>query len=90
MGIFSGVRWIAEQVRDRADQELYDDAPVRQALLDLYRDFEAKRITEAEFEEKEARLVARLAAIEEAKQDDDDETDDEETDDEETDDRASR
>jgi hypothetical protein len=67
MGILRGLLWIAEKIRDQAEAELHDDVPVRQALLDLYRDLETGRIAEAEFDRQEAELVSRLAAIEEGR-----------------------
>lgn len=81
MGLFGAVMWIAGKLRDKADAELHDDAPVRKAMVDLYRQLEAGTIGEAEFELREAELVERLEEIRVARGDGPD-ADDEEGDEE--------
>lgn len=55
-----GVAWVAEQVREQADQEMYDPVVIRQRLDEVERAREAGEIDEDEAVELEEQLIARL------------------------------
>ena len=59
-----GVIFIAEQIHAQAMEELLDEDGVRQELRELYMLLETGKISEAEFEEREAALVERLEELE--------------------------
>ena len=56
-----------EQLAKRAQEEFLDDAVVKQELHEIHALIEAGRISETEFETKEARLLERLEQITRAK-----------------------
>jgi hypothetical protein len=56
-----GVMWVAEQLIDEAERELYDEGNVRRELLQLELDFEDGKIDEQERAEREEELMERLA-----------------------------
>ncbi len=62
--MFKALLWIAEQIKERADAELFDPEPVRAELLLLHRRFELGEIGEAEFDKQEAELIERLERLE--------------------------
>lgn len=64
-GPFQGLLWLADEIRDRAEAELYDDDAVKAELTDLYRTLEAGTITEEEFDRREIELARRLSEIDE-------------------------
>jgi hypothetical protein len=57
------LRFSLEQARAVAEQELLDEAPVREALLLLHLEREEGEITEEQYVEQEALLMQRLQAI---------------------------
>jgi hypothetical protein len=57
-----GTIWIAEQVLEQAESELNDEDVIRAQLMEIDRAREAGEIGEAEAEEAEDILVARLIA----------------------------
>src|ERR1700704_300943 len=61
----AGVRYCIEKVVDYAEQQLTDDEPVREQLLELHIELEEGRVTEDEYAEREAVLLARLREIRE-------------------------
>ena len=63
MAPFNGLLAIFQEVADRAENELYDDAAVRAELVTLYQSLEAGSIQEADFDAREAVLAARLDEI---------------------------
>ncbi len=63
--MFKSLLWIAEQIKERADAELWDPEPVRAALLATHRRFEMGEIGDAEFARKEEELIGRLEYLEE-------------------------
>lgn len=67
MGLLRGLLRVFEEVAERAEQELYNEAAVQAELMELYRKLEAGALSEEEFEEREAELVERLEEIEEHK-----------------------
>ncbi len=71
MGLFSellllplipvrGACWVAGQVADAAERELYDPAPLRDRLAALHRELEEGEIDLAEFEREEESLLLRI------------------------------
>ena len=63
-----GVIFIAEKIHAQAMEELLDEDGVRQELRDIYMLLETGKMSEAEFEEREAVLVERLEELEAYKQ----------------------
>jgi hypothetical protein len=61
----AGVRFCIEKVVEYAEHELNDDEPVREQLLELQIELEEGRVTEDEYTEREAVLLARLREIRE-------------------------
>lgn len=55
-----GVVWVAEQVREQAERELYDPAVIRQRLDEVERAREQGEIDADEAAELEEQLIARL------------------------------
>lgn len=60
----NGLIFIAEKIHAQAMEELLDEEGVRQELRTLYMLLETGKISEAEFEAREAALVERLEEIE--------------------------
>lgn len=56
-----GVAWIAEQVMDELERELYDEDSIRRELLQLELDHEDGLIDEEERRVREEELMERLA-----------------------------
>lgn len=61
----AGIRYCLDKVVEYAEQQLTDDEPVRQELLELHLQLEEGQIGEEEFAEREAVLFARLREIRE-------------------------
>jgi hypothetical protein len=61
----AGIRYCIDKVVEFAEHELTDDAPVREQLLELQLDLEEGRVTEDEYTEREAVLLARLREVRE-------------------------
>ena len=59
----AGIRYCIEKVVDYAEQQLTDDAPVREQLLELQIELEEGRVTDEEYTERETVLLARLRAL---------------------------
>lgn len=59
-GPVMGTAWVAEQLVEEAQRRFYDEATIRQEMLDLERHFADGRMTEREFNEASDRLVQRL------------------------------
>lgn len=56
-----GVVWIAEQVVDELDRQLYDEDNIRRELLQLELEYEDGMIGEEERQMKEQELMERLS-----------------------------
>jgi len=56
-----GVVWIAEQVMEEMERELYDEDSIRRELVQLELDFEDGLIDEEERQVRENALLERLA-----------------------------
>jgi Gas vesicle protein G len=59
-GPVGATAWIAEQMQAVAEREYYDEAAIRQELLELEQRFDAGDLTEDEYEEAADELVERL------------------------------
>ena len=63
-----GPYWIAKKVHGMAMDELLDEDGTRAELKELYMSFENGKISEEEFERREAELIERLEEIESYKE----------------------
>ncbi|MFT7493493.1 MAG: hypothetical protein ACI9RO_000939 [Alteromonas macleodii] len=70
IGPMKGLLWVAEQIKDQADAELYDDTKILLALSELELSFDLEEIELKEFEAQEDVLLQRLQAIRKAKKND--------------------
>ena len=61
----AGVRYCIEKVVEYAEHEANDEEPVREQLLELQIELEDGRVTEDEYVEREAVILARLREIRE-------------------------
>jgi hypothetical protein len=55
-----GTAWVAEQLAEEADRQLYDENQIKRELLQLELDEEEGRMSEAERRNKESELLERL------------------------------
>jgi gas vesicle protein GvpG len=55
--------WLAEQIAEQAENELYDEGAIRAGLLELEAAREAGELDEEEIAEAEEALIARLMAL---------------------------
>jgi len=64
-----GVIWVAEKIKEIAEQELYDVGRIKERLMELQLQFELyDEISEEEYKKQEKELLARLDAIRKAKE----------------------
>jgi hypothetical protein len=63
----AGIRYCLEKVLEVAEQQMWDDGPVREQLILVNEAYEEGRMPEAEFRAREAELLARLREIREHK-----------------------
>ena len=56
-----GVAWVAEQLAEQAEYELYDEGRIRRELLQLELEYDDGAIEEDERERREHALMERLA-----------------------------
>jgi hypothetical protein len=61
----AGIRYCIEKVVELAEYEMSDEEPVREQLLELHLELEEGRVSEEEYAEREAVLLARLREIRE-------------------------
>lgn len=61
----AGIRYCLEKVAEVAEKEMWDEEPVREQLILANQAFEEGGLTEPEFREREAELLARLREIRE-------------------------
>lgn len=59
----AGIRYCIEKVVEFAEHEMTDDEPVRVQLMELQLELEEGRVTEDEYVEREAVILARLREI---------------------------
>jgi len=62
-GPVAGIRWSLGKVQNVVEEELTDDAPVKQDLMELQMRLELGDITDAEYVEAEAVLMQRLREV---------------------------
>jgi hypothetical protein len=62
-GPVAGIRWSLNQVIQVAEEELTDDTPVKQELMELQMKLELGDIDDAQYVEREAALMARLREV---------------------------
>jgi hypothetical protein len=62
-GPVAGIKWSLNKVIQVAEEELTDDAPVKQELMELQMKLELGDITDDEYVEREAVLMARLREV---------------------------
>jgi hypothetical protein len=63
--IVSGIRFVLDKVAAAVDTELNDDAVLRERLLDAQMRLELGEMTQGEFDDLEADIVARIREIKE-------------------------
>jgi Gas vesicle protein G len=56
-----GVVWVAEQIAEEVDRELYDEGNIRRQLLQLELDHEDGKLSDEERSAQEEDLLQRLA-----------------------------
>jgi hypothetical protein len=61
----AGIRYCLEKVLELAEEQMWDEDPVREQLILVNEAFEEGRMPEAEFRERETELLARLREIRE-------------------------
>ena len=59
-----GLVWVAEQLRDEAESQLYDEERIHAELMQLEMDSDDGLIDDTEREEREDELLERLAVAE--------------------------
>ena len=62
-GPVAGIRWSLGKVQQVVEEELTDDAPVKQELMELQMRLELGDITDAVYREREAALMTRLREV---------------------------
>ena len=62
-GPVAGIKWSLNKVMKVAEEELTDDTPVKQALMELQMQVELGDIDDAEYVRREAELMARLREV---------------------------
>ena len=62
-GPVAGIRWSLNQVIQVAEEELTDDAPVKQELMELQMQLELGDIDDDEYVRREAELMVRLREV---------------------------
>lgn len=67
MGPINGVTWIAGQMIEQAEREIYDEGAVRGKLMELELRYDLGEISEADYLAAEEVLLARLKEIREYK-----------------------
>ena len=62
------VKWIGEKLHESAEHEVTDESVIQEQLLELQMRYELDEISEEEYMKAEDRLMARLEAIREYKE----------------------
>jgi hypothetical protein len=62
-GPVAGIRWSLAKVQSVVEEELTDDTPVKQDLMELQMKLELGDITKDEYAEQEAVIIARLRDV---------------------------
>jgi hypothetical protein len=59
----AGFVWILEQIQTMADEELFNDQPWKERLIELQMMLEVGEITEEQYKEEEAKVFTALREI---------------------------
>ncbi|MEK6599404.1 MAG: gas vesicle protein GvpG, partial [Deltaproteobacteria bacterium] len=59
----NGVVWLAEQIKEAAEADMFDGSKIRESLLALQMKLELEEITEEEYRERETELMERMEEI---------------------------
>ncbi|NQV95973.1 MAG: gas vesicle protein GvpG [Sphingomonadales bacterium] len=70
IGPMKGLLWVAEQIKDQTDTELYDDSKILVELSELELRLDLGQIELKDFEAQEDVLLQRLQKVREAKKND--------------------
>lgn len=70
IGPIKGLLWVAEQIKDQADAEIYDDSKILVELSELELRLDLGQIELKDFEAQEDVLLQRLQKVREAKKND--------------------
>ncbi|MDT8853867.1 gas vesicle protein GvpG [Paracoccaceae bacterium Fryx2] len=70
IGPMKGLLWVAEQIKDQADAEIYDDSKILVELSELELRLDLGQIELEDFEAQEDVLLQRLQKVREAKKND--------------------
>lgn len=62
-GPVAGIRWSLGKVQQVVEQELVDDTPIKQELMELQMLLELGDIDDAEYDRREAALMLRLREV---------------------------
>lgn len=62
-GPVAGIKWALGKVQQVAEEELTDDTPIRQDLMELQLHLEVGDIDDAEYVAREAQLMQRLREV---------------------------
>lgn len=62
-GPVAGIKWSLGKVQSVVEEELTDDAPIKQELMELQMQLELGDIDDAEYVEREAALMLRLREV---------------------------
>jgi hypothetical protein len=62
-GPVAGIKWSLRQVQRVVDEELTDDTPIKEALMELQMRLETSEIDDAQYRDGEADLMARLREV---------------------------
>src|SRR5213082_2033960 len=62
-GPVAGIKWSLNQVQKVVEEELTDDEPVKQELMELQMQLELGDIDDAEYTAREAQLMTRLREV---------------------------
>lgn len=64
-----GVVWLGKKINEIVERELSDEGKIKERLMELQLRFELDEISDEEYKKEEEKLLARLDAIREAKED---------------------
>src|SRR2546423_14209205 len=64
---FSGFNFVMKTLRQVAEEQYTDDAPIKERLLELQLKLEAEEITEEEYTQEEAAIIQQLREIQNRK-----------------------
>ena len=62
-GPVAGIKWTLGKIQQVVDEELTDDTPIKQELMELQMQLELGDIDDEEYRRREAELMARLRDV---------------------------